>query len=117
MQAAANRGPQVGDLTQTLDIVKLISNEEDNKKFFFVNRDVACQSKMIKEEVKTAPKMGNTQTREINIDLPASTLETVVKYLHYRCINSRLAQADRTAFDIKPAEALDILKAAIYLQC
>ena len=50
----------MGDLTQTLDIVKLISNEEDNKKFFFVNRDVACQSKMIKEEVKTAPKMGNT---------------------------------------------------------
>ena len=37
--AKATRGPQVGDLTQTLEVVKLCSNDE---KAFFLNRDVAC---------------------------------------------------------------------------
>ena len=73
---------------------------------------------MLKEAVKTAPREGNTNTRVIELNnLPSSTLETVVKYLHYRCINSRLAQSDRTEFQIEPLEALNILKAAIYLQC
>ena len=99
-------------MTNTIDIVKLISKDE---KIFYLNRDVACQSKKLKEEVKTAPREGDTQTRVIHLDLPAKTLETVVKYLHYRVINSRLAQADRSAFDIEPEAALDILKAGIYL--
>ena len=51
----------------------------------------------------------------MHLDLPASTLETVVKYLHFRVINSRLLQGDRATFDIEPAEALNILKAGIYL--
>ena len=115
MQAAAHRGPTVGDLTQTIEIVKLISQDQ---KIFYLNRDVACQSKFLKEAVKTAPREGNTDTRVIELnDLPAKTLETVVKYLHYRVINSRLAQTDRDEFQIEPVEALDILKAAIYLQC
>ena len=41
----------MSDLTSTIDIVKLCSNDE---KIFFMNRDVACQSKKLKEEVKTA---------------------------------------------------------------
>ena len=53
----------------------------------------------------------------MKLDLPAKTLETVVRYLHYRIINSRLAQDDRANFDIEPADALDILNAAIYLRC
>ena len=115
MQAAAQRGPQVSDLTQTIEIVKLVSQDE---KIFYMNRDVACQSKMLREAVKTAPREGNTNTRVIELNnLPSSTLETVVKYLHYRCINSRLAQSDRQEFQIEPVEALNILKAAIYLQC
>ena len=36
---AAKAGPTVMDLTQTLDIVKLVSKED---KVFYLNRDVAC---------------------------------------------------------------------------
>ena len=93
----AKRGPEVSDLTSTLEVVKLCSNDEP-KKFFYLNKDVACQSRLLKEQVKTAPKEGNTRTRVIDLDLPATTLETVVKYLHYRVINSRLAQPDRATF-------------------
>ena len=110
----AARGPKVSDLTNTIEVVKLCSNDE---KVFYLNRDVACQSKLLEEQVETAPKEGNTKTRVIHIDLPALTLETVVKYLHYRSINSRLAPDDRADFDIQPKDALNILNAAIYLQC
>ena len=51
------------------------------------------------------------------LDLPATTLETVIKYLHYRIINARLEKEDRAKFDLAPEEALNILNAAIYLQC
>ena len=113
--AAASRGPQVSDLTSTIEIIKLVSEDQ---KIFYLNRDVACQSKFLREAVKTAPRVGNTNTRVIELNnLPATTLETVVKYLHYRCINSRLAQDDRAVFQIDQHEALNILKAAIYLQC
>ena len=82
-----------------------------------MNRDVACQSKMLGEQVKTAERLGDTQTRVITLDLNSSTLETVVKYLHFRIINCRLAKADRAKFSIEPEDALNILNAAIYLQC
>ena len=114
--AAPNPGPKVGDLTNTTDIVKLISNDE-KPKVFFLNRDVACQSKLLAEQLPTAERLGRTETRCMKLDLPAKTLETVVRYLHYRIINSRLAQEDRANFDIEPTDALDILNAAIYLRC
>ena len=114
VSASEHRGPKVADLTNTLDMVKLCSNDD---KVFFLNRDVACQSAMLKERVKTASRIGSTQTRVISLDLNAKTLETVVKYLHYRCINSRLAKTDRAEFVIEPEEALHILQAAIYLRC
>ena len=81
-------------MTNTVEVVKLCSND-DPQKFFYLNKDVACQSKLLKEQVKTAPKENGTQVRVVHLDLPASTLETVVKYLHYRVINCRLAQPDR----------------------
>ena len=112
----AQRGPKVGDLTNTLEVVKLCSNDE-HPSFFYLNKDVACQSKLLKEQVKTAPLEEGSRTRVVHLLLPATTLETVVKYLHYRVINSRLSQADRAQFDIEPKEALNILKAGIYLQC
>ena len=67
--------------------------------------------------MKTAPRDGNAECRVINLDLNAKTLETVVKYLHYRIINSRLSVSNRAVFDIEPDDALDILNAGIYLQC
>ena len=116
VEAAAAQGPQVSDLTSTTDIVKIISNDE-NPRIFFMNRDVACQSKLLAEQLPHAERLGRTETRVIKLDLSAKTLETVVRYLHYRVINSRLAQGDRATFDIEPLEALDILNAAIYLRC
>ena len=114
VEAAA--GPSVNDLTATTDIVKLISNDE-KPQVFFMNRDVACQSKLLAEQLPTAERLGRTETRCIKLDLNAQTLETVVRYLHYRIINCRLAQGDRADFHIEPLEALDILNAAIYLRC
>ena len=119
MLAGGQRGPKVGDLTKTTDIVKLISapNEEGVQKSFFLNRDVACQSELLREQLATAPRLGNTATRVINLEMPAHTIETVVKYLHYRIINAKIAQSERAGFDIDPNEALNILNAAIYLRC
>ena len=39
MDAQEGNGPKVGDLTQTVDVVKLVSSDE---KVFFLNYDVAC---------------------------------------------------------------------------
>ena len=57
MDAQASRGPKVGDLTQTVDVVKLVSTDE---KVYFLNKDVACQSKLLAEQVKTAEKLERT---------------------------------------------------------
>ena len=65
----------------------------------------------------TAERLGRTETRCIRLDLPAKTVETVVRYLHYRVINSRLAKEDRGEFKLESADALDILNAGMYLRC
>ena len=114
MNAEASRGPKVGDLTETIEVVKLVSTDE---KVYFMNRDVACQSKLLASQVTTAERLASTQTRVIHLDLPAHTLETVIKYLHYRIINARLEKEERAKFELSPNEALNILNAAIYLQC
>ena len=58
-----------------------------------------------------------TQLKAVALDLPSSTLETVIKYLHYRIINAGLQVEQRAEFSLEPDEALDVLNAAIYLQC
>lgn len=47
--------------------------------------------------------------------MPEKTLETVVKYLHYRIINKDLQAEERSKFELKPEESLDVLNASIYL--
>ena len=116
MVQAAKPGPKVADLTSTPDIVMLKSNDE-KPQVFFLNRDVACQSKLLEEQLPEGERLGKTETRCMTLDLPAKTLETVVRYLHYRIINGGLADNDRTEFTIVPEDALDILNAAIYLRC
>ena len=66
--------------------------------------------------MKSSTNFSN-EVQSINLDLDAHTLETVVKYLHYRIINADLEVDDRESFDLEPEEALDVLNAAIYLQC
>jgi hypothetical protein len=54
-------------------------------------------------------------TNEVTLDMPTQTLETVVKYLHYRIINKDLEQKDRAKFELRPEDALNVLNAARYL--
>ena len=105
-------GEVVNALTSSLEVVKLISIDEQ---MFFMNKDVAMQSKHLATQLNSAFKEG--QTHEIKLDLPSNTLETVVKYLHYRIINADLELEERAEFDLDPDEALNVLNAAIYLQC
>ena len=120
MQAAAATGDvgaprnQGSSLTNTLDIVKLVSKDE---KVFYVNVDVANQAKLLKTQIQTLPREEGTQLKAVALDLPSSTLETVIKYLHYRIINAGLQVEQRAEFSLEPEEALDVLNAAIYLQC
>ena len=105
-------GEVVNALTTSLEVVKLISSDD---KLFFMNKDVAIQSKHLATQLNSSFKEG--QTHEIQLDLPATTLETVVKYLHYRIINADLELEERAEFELDPVEALNVLNAAIYLQC
>jgi len=95
---ATVKGAQlVNSLTRTSDIVILHSNDG---RTFYVNKDVACQAKHIENLLQSRFKEG--QTGEISLDMPTQTLETVVKYLHYRIINKDLAQEERAVFELKP---------------
>ena len=105
-------GEVVNALTSTMDVVKLVSTDE---KVFYMNKDVATQSKHLRNQLDSEFKEGHTSV--IKLDLPANTLETVVKYLHYRIINADLEVDDRGEFELEPDEALNVLNAAIYLQC
>jgi arginyl-tRNA synthetase len=95
---ATVKGAQlVNSLTRTSDIVILHSNDG---RTFYVNKDVACQAKHIENLLQSRFKEG--QTGEISLDMPTQTLETVIKYLHYRIINKDLAQEERAVFELKP---------------
>ena len=112
MELKDTPGEVVNALTSTLEVVKLVSIDE---KSFYLNKDVATQSKHLATQLNSSFKEG--QTHEIKLDLPSNTLETVVKYLHYRIINADLEVDDRAEFELEPDEALNVLNAAIYLQC
>ncbi len=95
---ATVKGAQlVNSLTRTSDIVILHSNDG---RTFYVNKEVACQAKHIENLLQSRFKEG--QTGEVSLDMPTETLETVVKYLHYRIINKDLAQEERAVFELKP---------------
>ena len=112
MELRDQPGEVVNALTTSLEVVKLISSDD---KLFFLNKDVAVQSKHLATQLNSSFKEG--QTHEIQLDLPSNTLETVVKYLHYRIINADLELEERADFELDPDEALNVLNAAIYLQC
>jgi hypothetical protein len=95
---ATVKGAQlVNSLTRTSDIVILHSNDG---RTFYVNKEVACQAKHIENLLQSRFKEG--QTGEVSLDMPTETLETVIKYLHYRIINKDLAQEERAVFELKP---------------
>ena len=63
-----------------------------------MNKDVACQAKHIEKELLTC----TSEPLELRLDMTDSTLETVVKYLHYRVINKDLPKAKRQTFELRP---------------
>ena len=78
---------KVNRLTKTDEIIKLVSNDD---KIFFLNKDVAAQSKKLREELRDYPAGPNDEVQTINLDLDSATLETVIRYLHFRIINADL---------------------------
>ena len=100
------------------ETIQLISNDE---RVFYVNRDIACVSKVIHNQLMSEFKEG--QTKQIDVDIDGDTLEKCIEYMHYKFINSQRKQyetADNVIdepFNIEPEEALNLLKAGIYLQC
>lgn len=56
------------------------------------------------------------ESKVINLAIKTDILEICLKYLHYKLIY-RNVSFDRPPFNISPEHALDVLKAAMYLQC
>ena len=99
-------------MTKSADIVALHSSDG---KVFYMSIDVARQAKHLENALASSMKEG--ETREIKLDMPERTLETVVKYLHYRMVNKELVKDQRPKFELKPEDALVVLNASRYLQC
>ena len=100
------------------ETVKLLSNDGAS---FYVNRDIAWVSKLISNMLMSEFK--ESQTKEIELDFARETLERCIEYMHYKYINSQKKQFETPdflvddKFDIEPEEALELLKASIFLQC
>jgi len=102
----------VNSLISTNDVVTIISND---KKVFYVNKDVVCVSKHLGNQLRSSFREGGD--KRISLDLPSTILEVCIKYMHYKLIYAPLAPEQRPEFAIEPVMALDVLNAAIYLQC
>ena len=100
------------------ETIKLISKDE---KSFYVNKDIACVSKIIQNQL--ASEFKESQTKQIDVDIDGVTLEKWIEYMHYKFINTQRKMYETAEnvinedFDIEPEEALNLLKAGIYLQC
>ena len=44
-------------------------------------------------------------------------MEICIKFMHFKFVNKRVSIRDGKKFHIEPELALEVLKAAIYLQC
>ena len=106
------RKSNVDSLTNTTEVIKIISKD---KKVFYVNRDVVEVSKHLKTSLSSSFMEGTT--REVKLDIDSKILEITVKYMHYKVIYRDLPLEQRPEFHIDPPNALDVLNAAIYLEC
>ena len=102
----------VDGLTATSEVVRLVSKDD---KVFFVNKDVVEVSKHLQTTLGSSFMEG--KTREVKLDIPSEILEITIKYMHYKVIYRDLPMEDRPEFHIEPPKALDVLNAAIYLEC
>ena len=100
------------------ETVKIIS---DDGRSFYVNKDVACVSRVISNRLLS--DFRESQTKEIDLHIDGDTLEKWIEYMHYKFINSQRKVYETPdnpvdeEFHIDPEEALSLLKAGIYLEC
>ena len=67
--------------------------------------------------MKESSAENNEQTGDgIQLEITSDILEICIKFMHYKVVNRKVS-FDRPPFPIDPSQALDVLKAAIYLQC
>ena len=76
---------KVDDMTDTTEVIKLISKDD---KVFFVNRDVVEVSKHLKTSLNSSFMEGNT--RQVKLEIPSEILEITIKYMHYKTIYQHL---------------------------
>lgn len=90
-----------------------------------MNKDVVCiskhlatilQSKRIYNDINFKGGFKEGESKVINLAIKTEILEICLKYLHYKLIY-RNVSFERPPFNIAPEFALDVLKAAMYLQC
>jgi hypothetical protein len=103
--------PKRMTIVKSHDVIKIVSS--DNKSFY-VNKDVVCISKHLATILQSGFKEG--ESKVINLAIKTEILEICLKYLHYKLIY-RNVSFERPPFNIAPEFALDVLKAAMYLQC
>ena len=103
---------EVDTLTNTTEVIKLVSKDE---KVFFVNKDIVEISKHLKTSLSSSFIEG--KTREVKLDIHSDILEITIKYLHHKIIYRDLPHDVRPQFHVDPPKALDVLNAAIYLEC
>mmetsp|Transcript_23260 Transcript_23260/g.26390 ORF Transcript_23260/g.26390 Transcript_23260/m.26390 type:complete len:100 (-) Transcript_23260:610-909(-) len=94
-----------------LDFVKLVSAEGDE---FFVEKECAYVSNFIRNTLEAGMAESNTKTITFQ-EIKTATLEKIVQYLYYK-----IRYKDEVSFpkfDLTPEIALEVLSAAIYLDC
>ena len=90
--------------------IKLVSRDG---KDFFLNKNIACVSRHIKQELKSKFIEGTVGI--IKLDIESPVLEKCIDYMHYKYIHQKRAKPEK--FIIDPEMGLEILKAAHYLEC
>ena len=96
--------------------IKLVSS--DNK-IFYVNKDVCKISKHLTQAIEAPMKESTDENNEqkgdgIQLEVTSDILEICIKFMHYKTVNRKVS-FDKPPFPIEPHQALDVLKAAIYL--
>jgi hypothetical protein len=90
----------------------LFASQSISRRFFRVRKK--CLTDIIHFSLLGGFKEG--ESKVINLAIKTDILEICLKYLHYKLIYRNVSFA-RPPFNISPEHALDVLKAAMYLQC
>lgn len=112
--------PKRPRIVKSHEVIKILSAEG---KCFYINRDVVMISKHL-AAILTSTSISlifiggfkEGESRQISLQIKTDILETCLKYLHYKLIY-RSVSFERPPFPIGAEQALDVLKASIYLQC